>query len=129
MSLEYLKKPEAFLEIWRIHRATRWFQTERLVRGYMNQSSLKSMPEARATLEQIRDHVDCGIPWLHELIAFHARMDGDEPVRRLGGPMGRIDLREIAGRGNDDVNTVRRNPVAGADVGERRQTCSDGLLQ
>jgi hypothetical protein len=82
-----MKEMDKLLEVWAICRATKLYQGEIKVREFM-QFQNTSRPRARAVLEQIRDHIDCGIPYLHELIAFYARLDQDqaamtEAVERL----------------------------------------------
>jgi hypothetical protein len=66
-----------FLEFWSLVRALQWFRGEIRVREYM-QYSATDRPRARAALELIRDHIDPGVAWVFELIAFHARMDSDQ---------------------------------------------------
>ena len=50
------------------------------VREFLQQQKT-ARPRARQALETIRDHIDCSSPYLHELIAFLARMDRDEPAK------------------------------------------------
>jgi hypothetical protein len=66
-----------FLEFWSLARALQWFRGEIRVREYL-QYSATDRPRARAALELIRDHIDPGIVWVFELIAFLARMDNDQ---------------------------------------------------
>ena len=75
----YLIDKPGFLKIWAVVRATQLFQGEVKVREFMlHLKDMSSRPRARATLELIRDHIDCSTPYLHELIAFLARQDHDE---------------------------------------------------
>ena len=66
-----------FPEIWSVVRAIQWLRGEIRAREYMRYSAT-DRPRARAALELIRDHIDPGVPWVFELIAFLARMDGDQ---------------------------------------------------
>lgn len=70
-----------FKEFWSLVRALQWFRGEIRVREYMRYSAT-DRPRARAALELIRDHIDPGIAWVFELIAFHARMDSDQEANR-----------------------------------------------
>jgi hypothetical protein len=80
---------ESFLVAWAVHKATRSFQAERIIRAYLDTSdSKKDTPatkpfrrEKRQLLEILRDHIDCNVPYVHWLIALDAGMDGDEEVR------------------------------------------------
>lgn len=75
--IQALGQRDQLLTIWAMERATRQFQGEMKVREFMQYQST-SRPRARAALELIRDHINCSVPYLHELIAFLARMDNDE---------------------------------------------------
>lgn len=76
---------EQFLWLWAVHRATRIFQAERLIRTYLNggknTTGKRSSPEMRAALEALRDHVDCSVPYVHWLIAIHAGIEGDQEAQ------------------------------------------------
>ena len=75
---------EAFFTNWATVQATRWFMGERKVRELLRlQGNAATQPQARAALEHIRDHVDCSVPYVHELIAFHARMAQDQATIAL----------------------------------------------
>ena len=79
LSMAAMKEKDTLFRIWAIRRATQLFQGEIKVHEYMRQST--PFPVKRAILELIRDHIDCGVPYLYELIAFHARIDGDETAK------------------------------------------------
>jgi hypothetical protein len=73
---------EQFLTLWAHHRATRDFQSEKLVHAYFD--SLKAgspQREVRSFLETLRDHLDFGVPYVHWLIAIHAGIDGDQEAK------------------------------------------------
>jgi hypothetical protein len=81
------KTEEQFLTLWAVHRATRDFQSERLVHAYFDllkaakSASGMQHREARNFLETLRDHVDYSVPYVHWLIAIHAGMDGDQEAK------------------------------------------------
>ena len=72
---------EDFVKISANHRATRFVQ------GQPGLDPRWAVPRAgdhaatRADLEYIRDHFDCGIPYLHQLIGLLAGIQGDEPAK------------------------------------------------
>ena len=80
---------EKFKTLWALHRATRNFQSERLIRAYLNSSNAaensggkpRSPREMRNLLETLRDHIDYSVPYVHWLIALHAGVDGDQEAR------------------------------------------------
>ncbi len=69
---------EKFLACWAAHTAARSWKGAQLVAQAMGHVSIKSWGEALAALEQIRDHVDCGNPYAHQMIGLFARMLGDQ---------------------------------------------------
>jgi hypothetical protein len=72
---------EQFIVFWAIHRATRTFQAQRLIRTYLNSAGKGSFPEMRSALETLRDHIDYGVPYVHWLIALHAGTEGDHEAQ------------------------------------------------
>jgi hypothetical protein len=80
ISIEALKERAAFLQVWAMRRATQLYQGQIKVLEYIENQS-KSRPGGRAILEMIRDHIDGSVPYLHELIALHARIDQDEAAK------------------------------------------------
>jgi hypothetical protein len=80
--IEGLKSRETFLASWAMDRATKSLHGEVLVRAVMKHLSETSASQARAALEQIRDHINCGVPYVHQMIGFIAGMQGDEPAKR-----------------------------------------------
>jgi hypothetical protein len=78
--IEALGKREQFLMIWATERATKRFQGAVKVQEFMHYLP-SSHEKARAALELIRDHIDCGVPYVYEFIAFVARMDSDEAAK------------------------------------------------
>jgi hypothetical protein len=42
--------------------------------------SVRSHAAARSDLEYVRDHFDCGVPYLHQMIGLIALIQGDEPA-------------------------------------------------
>jgi hypothetical protein len=81
MSLDVLNENDGFLNVWAVCKASQWFRGEFKVREFLQFQS-SSRPRARAALAMIRDHIDCSSPYLHELIAVFARVDGDEDTRQ-----------------------------------------------
>lgn len=70
-----------FAQIWAHHRATRVVMSELRIRSAINHSAAGSHAEARNDLEYVRDHFDCGVPYLHQMIGLLAGMQGDEEVK------------------------------------------------
>jgi hypothetical protein len=61
--------------------AQRNFKGEPLVRQFMAQRGDDAVSRKRAILENLRDHVDCSIPYVHQLIALFASVQRDEEAR------------------------------------------------
>lgn len=76
-SINALQDQSDFLKVWAISQATQQLQAELQVREFIALAST-SLPAARAALEMLRDHIDCSVPYVHELIAFFARGENDE---------------------------------------------------
>jgi hypothetical protein len=72
---------EDFAKIWALHRAGRLVMGEARIRSAMNHSAAGSHAEARSDLEYVRDHFDCGVPYLHQMIGLLAGMQGDETAK------------------------------------------------
>jgi hypothetical protein len=72
---------EDFAKIWAHHRAARLVMGELQIRSAINRSAAGSFAEARNDLEYVRDHLDCGIPYLHQMIGLLAGLQGDEQVK------------------------------------------------
>ena len=72
---------EDFAKIWAHHRAARLVMGELQIRSAINRSAAGSFAEARNDLEYVRDHLDCGIPYLHQMIGLLAGLQGDEKVK------------------------------------------------
>jgi hypothetical protein len=68
-----------FAKNWAHLRATRLVGGEIRIRSAINHYTAGSHAAARNDLEYIRDHFDCGIPYLHQMIALLAEMQGDGP--------------------------------------------------
>jgi hypothetical protein len=78
--IETLTEREKLLLIWANRLAVRSFQGEIQFRQFLQQQK-DSPAQARAALEMIRDHIDCGSPYLFELLAMLANMANDEPAK------------------------------------------------
>jgi hypothetical protein len=71
----------AFHQVWAIDRAKRMFFGGIKVQAASALWQVKSYPESQRMLEEVRDHIDCGVPYLHQMIAFLAGMQGDETAK------------------------------------------------
>lgn len=72
-----------FAEMWSYFRATRSVLGEIRIRSAMNHLTAGSRAAARMDLEYVRDHFDCGVPYLHQMIGLLAGMQRDEPARNI----------------------------------------------
>jgi len=72
---------EDFAKMWSIHRAARSVLGETRIRSAMQHLAAGSRAAARADLEYVRDHFDCGIPYLHQMIGLLAGMEQDTPAK------------------------------------------------
>jgi hypothetical protein len=70
---------EDFAKVWAHLRATRWVFAEARIRSAMNHLKAGSHAAARSDLEYVRDHFDCGVPYLHQMIGLLAGVQQDEP--------------------------------------------------
>jgi hypothetical protein len=76
-----LQSEEQFLQTWNLDAVTRRLFAEIIVRTC--QAQFASNPKGvRDSLERVRDHLDCGVPYLHWVIAILAGM-GDDMVVKL----------------------------------------------
>jgi hypothetical protein len=66
---------EDFAKVRAHFRATRLVMSEIRIRSAMNQLAAGSHPVARSNLEYVRDHFDCGAPYLHQMIGLLAHQD------------------------------------------------------
>lgn len=73
--------PEDFAKIWAHFRATRLVLGETRIRSAMAHIAAKSHGTARADLEYVRDHFDCSVPYLHQMIGFLAGIGQDEAAK------------------------------------------------
>jgi hypothetical protein len=72
---------EQFLVTWSFERAIKNWRAEALIRKFLAVKGENMHAEKRATLEMLRDHVDCGVPYVHWLIALIAGIQNDEAGR------------------------------------------------
>jgi hypothetical protein len=72
---------EDFAKIWAQHRGTRLAMGEIRYLSVLKRFSAGSFAEARADLEYIRDHFDCGIPYLHQMIGMIAGLQKDHTAK------------------------------------------------
>jgi hypothetical protein len=77
---------QQLLSLWAVRMTSRNYQAQKLIRAYLDTSSdngqATGRKEKRKLLEELRDHVDCGVPYVHWLIAIEAGIDRDEEVRQ-----------------------------------------------
>ncbi|HEY1755225.1 MAG TPA: hypothetical protein VGG72_07490 [Bryobacteraceae bacterium] len=64
-------------KVWATHRATRIIAGQSRMRSAMKHISEGAHAAARAELEYVRDHFDCGVPYLHQWIGLLAGMQQD----------------------------------------------------
>lgn len=88
---------EDFAAIWAHHHATRLICGESQIRSAMDQFSARDFAAARNSLENVRDHIECGIPYLHQMIGIIAGIQEDrvakaastERLKEFGPPFDR----------------------------------------
>jgi hypothetical protein len=76
-----LRTKQDFVVFWAAERAARWLYGEILFRSASDHIKSGSHAKARADLEYIRDHLNCAIPYLHQLIGLLADVQRDEAAR------------------------------------------------
>lgn len=95
-----LLQREKLLGCWAVQMASQSWRGEQLVRQAVGHMSNKSFHKAIESLEQLRDHVNCGIPYVHQLIGMLAGTLGDqEKVRATAERLNDFGP-EFAGRAN-----------------------------
>jgi hypothetical protein len=72
---------EDFAKIWAYNRATRLVLAAIRIRSAMKHSAAGAHAAARIDLEYVRDHFDCGVPYLHQVIGLLAEMQQDESAK------------------------------------------------
>jgi hypothetical protein len=70
-----------FAKVWAHHRATRLVMSEGRIRSAMTLSAAGSHAAALTELEYVRDHFDCGVPYLHQMIGLLAGAQQDEVAK------------------------------------------------
>jgi hypothetical protein len=80
-STDIFSSKEHFRACWAADRATRSVQGEILVRSAMQHMKEKQLAQVRANLEHIRDHLDCGIPYVHQMIGLIAGVHQDAAAK------------------------------------------------
>lgn len=76
--LQAVANRKIFELLWAARRAAQFYFGQRTVQQYL---TAKEPSARRASLELIRDHIDGGVPYVYELLAFFARSERDEPAR------------------------------------------------
>jgi hypothetical protein len=72
---------EDFVKIWASHRAVRLVAGGMRIQSAMKHSAGGAHAAARSDLEYVRDHFDCGVPYLHQVIGLLADMQQDEAAQ------------------------------------------------
>jgi hypothetical protein len=75
--LQDLSTSHRYFQVWAVNQAIRSCKGEIQVRKILAHYETGSLAEARADLELIRDHIDCGIPYVYQLIAYIAGTQQD----------------------------------------------------
>jgi hypothetical protein len=70
-----------FAKIWAYHRATRLVLAGIRIQSAMRQSATGTHAAARSDLEYVRDHFDCGVPYLHQVIGLLGGIQQDESAK------------------------------------------------
>jgi hypothetical protein len=70
-----------FAKVWSHLHAARLVLGEVRIRSAMNHLRAGSHSAARSDLEYVRDHFDCSIPYIHQIIGLLAGMQQDEPSK------------------------------------------------
>jgi hypothetical protein len=86
VGIQTLQDSRSLHTAWSLALAMQHWRAQKLVQLYLKDMET---PKARAHLEFLRDHVDCGNPYVHQLIALKARMENDKSatehsLERLG---------------------------------------------
>jgi hypothetical protein len=71
----------AFHKVWAIDRSTRTYLGGNLVRAACAHLQAHFPADARRLLEEVRDHIDCGVPYLHQILALVYEMLGDQAAK------------------------------------------------
>lgn len=72
---------EHFAAFWASHRASREVYAEHRIRSAFNHMNAKALAAARGDLEYVRDHFDCSVPYLHQMIGIIADGEGDAEAK------------------------------------------------
>jgi hypothetical protein len=72
---------EDFAKAWARQRATRLIMGATRIRSAINHLATGSHAAARSDLEYVRDHFDCGVPYLHQMIGLLAGMQEDQQAK------------------------------------------------
>ncbi len=74
---------EDFAKVWAHHRAARLVYAEIRIHSAKKHHDDGALSAARADYEYIRDHFDCGVPYLHQIIGMIAAVQNDEAAKAL----------------------------------------------
>ncbi|HXB74497.1 MAG TPA: hypothetical protein VNY05_40050 [Candidatus Acidoferrales bacterium] len=79
--LRDLSTSHSYFQVWAVDQAIRSCKGEIQVRKILAHYETGSLAQARANLELIRDHIDCGIPYVYQLIAYIAGTQQDTAAK------------------------------------------------
>jgi len=74
---------EDFAKLWAYQRAARLVLAEIRIQSAMKHSAAGAHAADRSDLEYVRDHFDCSVPYLHQMIGLYAGMQHDESAKAI----------------------------------------------
>lgn len=98
-SIQILHSKAQLASLMAADQATRWVQGEILAHSVMASLSRGEVKQARTHLEDFRDHVDCGNPYVHQMLGVIAASEEDreaekavaERLKEFGAPFDSAD--------------------------------------
>jgi hypothetical protein len=87
--IHVLQDKESFRKMWAVVQAGKIFRAQVQIQAAGRlMAKPETLGQARAALEMVRDHIDCGVPYLHQLMALLAGTQQDaaaktEAINRL----------------------------------------------
>jgi hypothetical protein len=115
-----LQSEEQFLQTWSFDAITRRLFAEIIVRQCQNQFA--SNPKGvRDSLERVRDHLDCGMPYLHWGIALLAGMAGDMQANAVA-------IQRLEEFGPDFVGKLKGDSFHFGEPGSQMATMPEAMM-
>jgi hypothetical protein len=115
-----LQSEEQFLETWCLDAVTRRLFAEIIVRSCQNQFG-PNPKGVRDSLERVRDHLDCGIPYLHWVIAVLAGMAGDRQANAAA-------IQRLEEFGPDFAGKLKGNSFDFREPGSQTATMPEAIM-